>query len=97
MLNTLDKASDLKQNLSAAAHLIHGSSDGRFTITYCTQLVSQEEVEQVGYNYLPYEEALKRYPIDSLQAGSNTLDNGEEIYYIPNPALGLWMAKDRLN
>lgn len=97
VLNTLDKASDLKQNLSAAAHLIHGSSDGRFTITYCTRLVSQEEVEQVGYRYLPYEEALQQYPIEKLQAGYNTLENGEEIYYIPNPALGLWMSRDRLN
>ena len=30
---------DLKANLSAAAHLIHGSPDGRFSVTYCTQFL----------------------------------------------------------
>lgn len=28
---------DLRDNMGAAAHLIHGSSDGRFTITYAVQ------------------------------------------------------------
>lgn len=83
---------DLKNNLSAAAHLIHGSSDGRFNITYCTQHLSKEEVEQVGYSYMPLEEAIKKYSADTLKPGYNTV-NGEEIYYIDNPALGLWVAE----
>lgn len=97
VLEALQKAADLGENLSAAAHLIHGSSDGRFTITYCTRRVSREEVEGVGYGYIPYDEAIARYPADMLRPGLNTLPDGEEIYYIPNPALGLWMAKERLN
>ena len=84
---------DLRQNLSAAAHIIHGSSEGRFKITYCTRHLTREEIEGVGYCYLPYEEALKKYT--GLQQGWNQTGNGEEIYYIQNPALGLWMAKDR--
>ncbi len=86
---------DLKQNLSAGAHLIHGSCDGRFTITYCTQHLTQQEVESVHYQYMPYAEALQQYPKDQLKDGYNTLPNGEEIFYISNPALGLWADKSR--
>lgn len=86
----------LKNSLSAAAHLIHGSSDGRFRITYCTRHLSRQEVEGVHYGYLPYDEAVKRYDPRALRPGYNTLPDGEEIYYIPNPALGLWMDKSRI-
>ena len=79
-----------EENLSAAAHLIHGSGDGRFSITYCTQHLTKEEVEGVCYGYIPYAEAAKKYNPETLKDGWNTLDDGEEIYYIPNPALGLW-------
>ncbi|MDO5022906.1 MAG: lactate racemase domain-containing protein [Eubacteriales bacterium] len=82
---------DLRGNMSAAAHLIHGSSDGRFKITYCTQHLTKEEVEQVGYGYMPLQEAVEKYDTENLKPGYNTV-NGEEIYYIDNPALGLWMA-----
>ena len=84
---------DLKDNLSAAAHLIHGSSDGRFNITYSTQKLSGEEVESVGFKYLPFEEVIKMYDPQKLKDGFNTLENGEEIFYISNPALGLWAYK----
>ena len=96
VLETLKNAADLAENLSAAAHLIHGSSDGRFTITYCTQHLSSEEVENVGYQYLPYQEALIQYPKDHLKPGYNIMNSGEEVYFIPNPALGLWIEKSRL-
>jgi nickel-dependent lactate racemase len=83
---------DLRNNLSAAAHLIHGSSDGRFSVTYCTRHLSGAAVEGVRFQYRPYEEAAARYNPDTLYPGFNTVD-GEEIYYIPNPALGLWVDK----
>lgn len=86
------ECADLRENLSAAAHLIHGSSDGRFTITYCTRALSDEEMEQVHYRSLPYDEAVRRYDPEGLTPGWNTLPDGEEIYFIPNPALGLWEA-----
>ena len=85
---------DLKANLSAAAHLIQGSTDGRFTITYCTKLVSKEEIESVCFNYMPYDEAVKRYDPKALKPGYNTMPDGEEIYFVPNPALGLWAYKN---
>ncbi len=96
VLSAVNEHDDLKGNLSAAAHLIHGSSDGRFTITYCTRHLTKEEVEGVGYNYKPYDEAIRHYPKDSLQPGENTLETGETIYYIPNPALGLWMERSKV-
>lgn len=80
---------DLRENLSAAAHLIHGSSDGRFEIAYAAPHLTPEEVEGVGYIWLDYDETIKKYNPAFLKEGWNTVD-GEEIYYIDNPALGLW-------
>ncbi len=85
---------DLQANQSVPAHLIHGSSDGRFTITYATRLLSQNEVEGVGFGWMSYEEASKKYDPQRLQPGYQVVD-GEEIYYIPNPALGLWADRSR--
>ena len=90
-----DENEDLRENLSAAAHLIHGSSDGRFSVTYCTQHLTAEEVEGVGYNYLPYTSAMSMYDPSKLSDGWNTLASGEEVYYISNPALGLWVDRKK--
>lgn len=87
--------SDLQENLSASAHLIHGSSEGRFRITYCPGPgMSREEIEGVGYAYASLDEMMERYHVTSLKDGWNTVD-GEEVYYISNPALGLWAHPDR--
>ncbi|NLZ52806.1 MAG: DUF2088 domain-containing protein [Thermoanaerobacteraceae bacterium] len=86
---------DLQSNLSAAAHLIHGSSDGRFKITYATDKLTKQEVESVGFEYMPLEDALKTYDINKLRDGFNTLESGEEIFYVSNPALGLWADKSK--
>jgi nickel-dependent lactate racemase len=87
---------DLQENLGASAHLIHGSSEGRFTITYCPgPEMSREEIESVGFRYGSLDEMLARYPLHSLKDGWNTVPDGEEIYYISNPALGLWASPDR--
>lgn len=86
---------DIRANMGAAAHLIHGSSDGRFSITYCTKKISREEIEGVGYQWADYDEMVKKYDPEKLQYGYNTLPYGEEIYFIPNPALGLWADKSK--
>jgi nickel-dependent lactate racemase len=85
---------DLRENMGAAAHLIHGSSDGRFSITYAVKEITQEEIASVGFNAADYDETAKKYNPDRLQYGYNEVD-GEEIYYIPNPALGLWINRER--
>lgn len=85
---------DLGANLSAAAHLIHGSSEGRFTITYCPGKLTREEIEGVNFRYAPLGEMTARYDPAKLKVGWNEV-NGEEIYYISNPALGLWAYRGR--
>lgn len=95
VLQLTNENDDLKHNLSAAAHLIHGSSDSRFAITYCTQKLSGDEIRSVGFQYLPCEEACRRYNPETLRDGFNTLADGETIFYISNPALGLWADRER--
>jgi nickel-dependent lactate racemase len=85
---------DLKNNLSAAAHLIHGSSEGRFKITYCPGNITEKEIRSVNFNYAPLEPMMKKYNPEKLRDGINIVD-GEEIFYISNPALGLWSYKER--
>ena len=89
-------ADDLRANMGAAAHLIHGSSDGRFSITYCVKEISREEVEGVGFKAASYDEMSAKYDPSKLKYGYNTVD-GEEIYFIPNPALGLWINREKFN
>ncbi len=91
-LKAVEKNEDLKQNLSAAAHLIHGSSEGRFKITYCTGFLTKQEVESVNYNHAEPKEMIEKYNPEKLKNGFNNVD-GEEIFYISNPALGLWACK----
>ncbi len=89
-----DDAADLRANMGAAAHLIHGSSDGRFSITYCVKDISKEEIESVGFKAADYDEMARKYDPAKLEYGSNTVD-GEEVYFIPNPALGLWINREK--
>ncbi len=95
ILKLVDENKDLQTNLSAAAHLIHGSSEGRFNITYCPGNISKREIESVNFNYADLEEMTKKYNPDKLKDGFNTMPDGEEIFYISNPALGLWAWKEK--
>jgi hypothetical protein len=68
---------ELAANLAAVAHLIHGSTEGRFSVTYAPgPELSRADVEGVGFNYLPLDLALERFPPSSVD--------------IPDPGLGLW-------
>ena len=81
---------ELQNNLSAAAHLIHGSTDGRFKVTYAAGKLSRDEVLGVAFDYMPYDDALSKYDPRTLKTGYNTMPNGEKVFFIENPALGLW-------
>jgi nickel-dependent lactate racemase len=95
-LKAVEENEELRNNLSAAAHLIHGSSEGRFSITYCPGPdVTLDEVRSVGFNAVPYETMVARYNPEKLKDGFNTMPDGEEIFYISNPALGLWAYKKK--
>jgi nickel-dependent lactate racemase len=95
ILELTNNNEDLKNNLSAAAHLIHGSSENRFSITYCPGHLTQKEIESVNYRYANLDEMMLKYNPDKLKDGFNTMPDGEEIFYISNPALGLWAFKER--
>ena len=90
ILAAVEANEELQANLAAAAHLIHGSSEGRFSITYCPGHLSREEIEGVGYRYGDLAELLGRYSPGQLREGRNILPDGEEIYFVRKPALGLW-------
>ena len=95
-LKAVEEKEDLRNNLSAAAHLIHGSSEGRFRITYCPGPgVTLDEIKGVGFEAADLDEMMKRYNPDTLKDGPNVLPDGEEIFYISNPALGLWALRSQ--
>jgi hypothetical protein len=94
VLDAVRRDPELAANLGAAAHLIHGSSEGRFRITYCTAHLSKEEIEGAQYSFMPVDAALKKYDPAKLRDGYQTAC-GEEIFYISNPGLGLWAHPSR--
>jgi len=95
ILDFVKSSDDLKNNLAAAAHLIHGSSENRFKITYCPGNLTKDEIEGVNFKYASLNEMTKKYNPEKLKDGFNTMPDGEEIFYISNPALGLWASKNR--
>ncbi len=95
VLQFVAENADLRENLSAAAHLIHGSSEGRFTVTYCPGELSREEITGVGYQYGDLTDYSRRYPVDEMTDGMQTI-NSESVFFIRNPALGLWAHQSRM-
>jgi nickel-dependent lactate racemase len=94
-LEAVKANADLANDLSAAAHLIHGSSEGRFTIRLCPGHLSKEEVEGVGFEYGDLATMLTRYNPQTLRYGNNRVQ-GEEMFFISNPGLGLWACRGKL-
>jgi nickel-dependent lactate racemase len=96
VLDLYKKNADLQDLAHGTAHLIHGTSEGRFTIRYAPGHLSRADIEQVKFAYADYQEAVQRYPLDQLKEGFNTMPDGEEIFYISTPSAGLWSTKERL-
>lgn len=84
---------DLAANPSAAAHLIHGSPENRFTVHYGAGRLTREEIESVNYRWADVADLQRRYPIDTLQDGWQRDADGSEFYFIRNPSLGLWSSE----
>jgi hypothetical protein len=95
ILDFVESNADLMDNLSAAAHLIHGSSENRFRITYCPGHLSREEIDSVGFRYGELDKMMRKYNPQELKDGYNTMPDGEEVFFISNPALGLWAYEGR--
>ncbi|MEE6294815.1 lactate racemase domain-containing protein [Georgenia wangjunii] len=87
---------DMQDIPHGTAHLVHGSSEGRFTITYAPARLSREEIESVGYGYMDLAEALERYDPAVMKDGWNTMPDGEQVYYISTPSAGLWATREKL-
>ena len=94
VLQLVEENEDLRANLSAAAHLIHGSSEGRFTVTYCPGHLTKEQIEGVNFQYADLDEMTAKYDPKKLKDGFNTVGD-EQIFYISNPGLGLWSTQAR--
>lgn len=95
VLRYVESTEDLKHNLSAAAHLIHGSSEGRFSITYCPGHLTKQEIESVNFRHADLNTMMAKYDPGTLSEGFNTMPDGEKVFFVSNPALGLWAHRDR--
>ncbi|HET9994757.1 MAG TPA: lactate racemase domain-containing protein [Candidatus Acidoferrum sp.] len=93
-LEAVKKSEELTANLSAAAHLIHGSSEGRFTITYCPGGLTRDEITSVGFQYGDLKSVMSKYNPQRMRPGYNRIE-GEDVFFVPNPGLGLWAHRDR--
>jgi nickel-dependent lactate racemase len=95
-LSAYKENSDLRALAHAAAHLIHGSSEGRFQISYAPGKLSRKEIEGVGYGFVELNGALQRYPPEKMKEGWNTMSDGEKVFFISTPSAGLWTTKSRI-
>ncbi|MGV8847525.1 lactate racemase domain-containing protein [Tessaracoccus sp.] len=96
VIDLYGREADMQDIPHGTAHLVHGSSEGRFTITYAPGHLRKEEIESVGYQYMDLGEALERYDPALMQDGWNTMPDGEEVYYISTPSAGLWSTREKL-
>lgn len=97
VLDLYQTQADMQDIPHGTAHLVHGSSEGRFTITYAPGHLTREEIESVGYRYMDLQEALRRYDPAVMKDGWNTMPDGEEVYYISTPSAGLWSTREKLD
>jgi len=97
VLDLYQTQADMQEIPHGTAHLVHGSSEGRFTITYAPGHLTREEIESVGYRYMDLQEALRRYDPAVMKDGWNTMPDGEEVYYISTPSAGLWSTREKLD
>jgi hypothetical protein len=95
VLDLVKTNGDLAESLGTAAHLIHGSSENRFTITYCPGKLTKEAIEQVNFRYADLDSMMRRYDPSRMRDGMNTMPDGEKVFYISKPGLGLWAARER--
>jgi hypothetical protein len=95
-LKLVELHADLRANLGAAAHIMHSSPENRFRVIYCPGGLTRTEIESVGFEYGDLAAYLDRYRPNTLRSGWNDLPGGERIYFVRNPALGLWAHPSRL-
>ena len=87
---------DMQDLGHATAHLMHGSSEGRFNIRYAPGRLTKAEIEGVNFGYADIDETIARYRPDECSIGWNTTADGERFYFIPTPSAGLWATREKL-
>jgi nickel-dependent lactate racemase len=87
---------DMQDLAHGTAHLLHGSSEERFTIRYAPAKLTKAEIEQVHYQHADLERVLRQYPVDRMKEGWNTMPDGEEVFFISTPSAGLWATREKL-
>ena len=87
---------DMQDLAHATAHLIHGTSEGRFKITYAPGHMSREEIESVSFSYADIGETIARYQPERRSQGWNETADGERFFFIPTPSAGLWSTREKL-
>jgi nickel-dependent lactate racemase len=97
VLVEVDQNEELQANLSAAAHLIHGSSEGRFRIRLCPGGLSREEVESVNYQYGELSDYIDDFNPATMKDGWTRMPDGEKVFFVSQPATGLWSTRERFN
>jgi nickel-dependent lactate racemase len=97
VMELFKKEEVLKDLTHGTAHLIHGSSEGRFTITYAPGHLTEKEIRNVNFNYMNINEALTRYNPEKMKNGFNVMHDGEKIYFISTPSAGLWSTEEKLH
>lgn len=87
---------DMQDLAHATAHLMHGSSEGRFRVTYAPGHLTKAEMEQVNFDYADIQETIARYRPSECKQGWNITTDGERYYFIPTPSAGLWATREKL-
>jgi nickel-dependent lactate racemase len=92
------KTEPILQDLThGTAHLIHGSSEGRFKITYAPGGgLTKDEIESVCFGYADLAETLERYNPEKMKNGLNVMPDGEEVFFIDTPSAGLWSVAEKM-
>ena len=96
VMDLYHRNTDMQDLAHATAHLMHGSSEGRFTITYAPGHLTRAEIESVNFRYADIGEAIARYRPEQCTQGWNTSADGERFYFIPTPSAGLWATREKL-
>jgi nickel-dependent lactate racemase len=96
ILSLYKKNADMRDLAHATAHLMHGSSEGRFKITYAPGKIAKKDMDSVHFGYADLNETLRRYNPEKMKEGWNTMPDGERVFFISTPSAGLWSTKEKL-
>jgi len=96
ILSLYRQNSDLRDLAHAAAHLMHGTTEGRFQVTYAPGHLVRQEIEGVHFRFAALDETIARYQPHQLREGWQKPAGDDPFYFIPTPSAGLWSTRQKL-